>query len=407
MYPHAKQAPAQATYRQKMNWFRPKYIVVYCLIIIAGIGAGVLTYKHNLNNHLTIVTGEADALLAVTNSYVSLYSEMREQLGEGSSPVPASFRAEAVERFNSGYTGESHFLTQMVGMPARFVSTAPVDDDMRATLNKMSSGPVATVHSDILETDNQTIVRTMYPSIATHQTCVDCHNQMLNSTDTWELGDVMGAYVVERSIQSTKERYFFIAAMVGCLSTLMLLFGFVLVRFYSDLKLRSAELKKMAHSDPLTGCLNRRALDNRSNALTKNSRKNTAILVLDIDHFKSINDTHGHEVGDKVLVWFARAVRSQLRSGDVLARVGGEEFVVYLLDTPETVAHSVAERICRRVASETLDFGATPFSVTVSIGGVHTSRVPNASFKKYSKLADEFLYKAKAAGRNRVVWSSA
>ena len=132
-------------------------------------------------------------------------------------------------------------------------------------------------------------------------------------------------------------------------------------------------------------------------------RKPLALLILDIDHFKAVNDTYGHIVGDKVMRTVAETLTSGLRSVDMIARFGGEEFVVVMPETTEDSAKTVAERLRRRV-SETRVFYEDveePVSVNISIG--LTLRMPkDKTAEDLMHRADKALYDAKNTGRNRV-----
>ena len=163
---------------------------------------------------------------------------------------------------------------------------------------------------------------------------------------------------------------------------------------------------EMAVTDGLTGLHNRRYLDNHLAGLFSDPRlreRPVAGLILDIDHFKTINDTHGHEAGDEVLRTFADRVRLHTRTIDIVARYGGEEVVIILPDAGLAEAHAIAERIRERIEG-------TPFlvhretrsvAVTVSIG-VATRRPEDVGPGEMLKRADLALYRAKASGRNRV-----
>ena len=174
-----------------------------------------------------------------------------------------------------------------------------------------------------------------------------------------------------------------------------------------------AQLANMVLTDPLTGCLNRRGFDQ---ALTREvgraSRAGSefALLAVDLDHFKQVNDTYGHMAGDIVL----RAVGSLLvtsgRAGDVVARVGGEEFAILLADTGTSGATLFATRLCERIGTFSFDIGVSlmPVMLTTSIGvAVGAPRgVPNFADLLWSR-ADDALYEAKRSDRNCVrVWSS-
>jgi len=165
---------------------------------------------------------------------------------------------------------------------------------------------------------------------------------------------------------------------------------------------RAAEaLRQSALLDPLTGALNRRGLDSelRSSARFVTLEGGLAVIALDLDHFKAVNDHHGHETGDQVLQRFSDVVRGCIRSNDLFVRLGGEEFMLVLRETSPDVAHRLAERIRTQVMS--LEFPAPAFRVTVSLGIAHT-RYRHTGFNDLVRLADEALYAAKRNGRNRV-----
>ena len=161
-------------------------------------------------------------------------------------------------------------------------------------------------------------------------------------------------------------------------------------------------LRLSALYDPLTGALNRRGLHSELHARIEPmpSGKGLAVLALDLDHFKAINDMHGHETGDLVLQRFSEAVRGCIGGEDLFARVGGEEFVVVLPDGTADSAGSMAERI--RAEVEALEFAPRnpPVRLTVSLG-VGTSAGPQV-FPTLMRIADQALYEAKRLGRNQV-----
>ncbi len=173
------------------------------------------------------------------------------------------------------------------------------------------------------------------------------------------------------------------------------------------------QLASMVLTDPLTGCLNRRGFDQalaREVGRSTRSGSEFALLALDLDHFKQVNDTYGHLAGDIVL----RAVGSLLvkagRAGDVVARVGGEEFAILLADTGATGAHLFATRLCERIGNFPFEVGTNmvPVTLTTSIGvAVGGPRgVPNFAELLWSR-ADDALYEAKRSTRNCVrVWTA-
>lgn len=171
-------------------------------------------------------------------------------------------------------------------------------------------------------------------------------------------------------------------------------------------------LKRQGLTDTLTAVNNRRFFDQRLSEEVAAARRNLrplSCMLLDIDHFKRVNDTYGHQMGDQVLREIAAVIRAQLRSGDVLSRYGGEEFAVLLSQTGADGALEIAERVRRNI--EDHRFTPTtggPFSVTISIGiaTFNPEHDPHAVKMNGEILlghADRALYDAKAHGRNRVV----
>jgi diguanylate cyclase (GGDEF)-like protein len=163
------------------------------------------------------------------------------------------------------------------------------------------------------------------------------------------------------------------------------------------------ELRTAATTDSLTGLLNRRAvLDRLDMEIARCARSNAlfSLLVMDIDHFKRVNDTKGHEAGDKVLMDIAIRLKSVLRGQDALARWGGEEFLIVLAETPLEPALMVAEKLRLCVAETPVNLGADKVSVTISVGVAEYCSQKDVSFS--IRRADEALYAAKAGGRNCV-----
>ena len=126
------------------------------------------------------------------------------------------------------------------------------------------------------------------------------------------------------------------------------------------------------------------------------------LIAIDLDYFKCINDTHGHHVGDLVLQAFSKTAMAQLRAGDVLCRIGGEEFAALLPDTSEEQAQGVAERLRLAVEAATVDVGGPESLRYTASLGVTRVHLNDASLKHALRRADEALYRAKNGGRNRV-----
>ncbi|MBP2291468.1 GGDEF domain-containing response regulator [Azospirillum rugosum] len=177
------------------------------------------------------------------------------------------------------------------------------------------------------------------------------------------------------------------------------------VRDISERKRVEAELRRMATTDPLTGLWNRRRfLELAEGELSRLRRyaRPVSVLMLDIDHFKAINDTHGHAAGDEALCRLADRCRAELRETDHLGRLGGEEFAIVLPETGLGEAVEVAERLRLSLSDMPVRLGDTTLHMTVSIG-VAACRDGDASIDRALGRADRALYAAKGGGRNRVV----
>ena len=169
-----------------------------------------------------------------------------------------------------------------------------------------------------------------------------------------------------------------------------------------------SKLRIAADHDGLTGLLNRRAfeqrMEDRLHAAPAN-RAGYALLWLDVDHFKSINDEHGHLAGDLVLQGFATIARASCASNDLVGRMGGEEFALLIAIDNASAATAVAERLLNAFAEHATIWNGTTIRATVSIGACHLVHAPD-DLQRVLLLLDEALYRAKRQGRNRIVWST-
>ena len=161
----------------------------------------------------------------------------------------------------------------------------------------------------------------------------------------------------------------------------------------------STSLAQLATLDHLTGCLNRRAFDSRLAAEVDQAHRvgrRLSVLLIDVDHFKQVNDGHGHLVGDQVLSGLSAALRDACRAGDIVGRIGGDEFALILPDTTGEVAAALGERL--RLAAADLHL---PVPVTLSIGAAQLTREIDTSLRVL-QAADLALYDVKSAGRDAV-----
>lgn len=188
---------------------------------------------------------------------------------------------------------------------------------------------------------------------------------------------------------------------ISCMVQLCVTFGFLLMLNYRLL----TDLQVIASRDALTGALNRRSIEEealRLKARCERTGNPLAITMIDIDHFKSINDRYGHPVGDEVLRRLAKIAQTSIRADDYFARYGGEEFCLLLPSTTENEAWALAERLRITYAEMIVEIGVESLNSTISIGVADSTSI-GLEFTSLVAAADQALYRAKQQGRNRVV----
>jgi len=196
-----------------------------------------------------------------------------------------------------------------------------------------------------------------------------------------------------------------VTLFIGSMAQMCMAFGFVLMLHYR----LAADLQKLASSDALTGAMNRRSLEQegaRLSARCIRTGDTLAIMMLDVDHFKSINDRYGHPVGDEVLRRLTELAQKTIRGDDYFARYGGEEFCILLPSTLEKEAWILADRLRQTYAAMVMEFDGEILHSTISIG-VSDSMHAGVEFTSLVAAADQAMYRAKQEGRNRVVMHSA
>ena len=194
------------------------------------------------------------------------------------------------------------------------------------------------------------------------------------------------------------QTYSFMTAFVGLLVTSM---GFV----FMGKDRADAINHRLAAQDDLTGVANRRAIIaalDRDVARAVRSREPLALMMLDIDHFKQVNDRWGHQAGDAVLRAVAQVLQQRVRAQDLIGRYGGEEFLLVLPNTPREGAYQLAQELCAAVQATSCAWGKETIPVTVSIGVFAGCLQPDVQSDQLLQAADSAMYRAKAAGRNAV-----
>jgi two-component system cell cycle response regulator len=181
---------------------------------------------------------------------------------------------------------------------------------------------------------------------------------------------------------------------------------------YADRLRHNVQLSlEMAITDQLTGLHNRRYMSRHLDTLLANAKKNgrpLTFVIMDIDFFKHVNDTYGHDIGDVVLKEFASRINANVRGIDLACRYGGEEFVVVMPDTDMSFAYSIAERLRHSIETTPINIGRDPgkLSITISIG-IATAEGNGDTADQLLHRADQALYRAKRSGRNKVVADAA
>jgi len=221
---------------------------------------------------------------------------------------------------------------------------------------------------------------------------------VLVATFAWTVATLSVALAVNATSEPVVEPFIATVTTVGLVAALVRL----LMRQQARLR---ADLAAAAETDPLTGLLNRRAFHPRFEAMVEDAARRhrpISVVMLDLDHFKRINDQHGHHVGDEVLAQLAAILRDASRDGDLVARLGGEEFVLALPGAGAEEALAYAGRVAQALWSARTAAAVTP-STSAGICALTTALEPA---EVLLRRADEALYAAKAAGRNRAaVWA--
>lgn len=191
---------------------------------------------------------------------------------------------------------------------------------------------------------------------------------------------------------------------VGWLSDLLYISVATLTCVLIVVRKQVLEIQKLSLTDQLSGCFNRRAMHEKSSMLFEESKRLAAdfgVIIIDIDFFKKINDTYGHDVGDLAIKHMVNTVNQQLRKTDSLYRLGGEEFVITTVGTDIAGLETLAEKIRKSVQANTLTFANQQLTITVSVG-ISLAQPDDCKWEQSLTRADTALYQAKSNGRNRV-----
>ncbi len=251
-----------------------------------------------------------------------------------------------------------------------------------------------------------TFYRYMIP-LLTESSCLQCH-------PAYQVGDVRGGLSVRFNIDNfqaalAKNLYTTLFLAVITLGALLLIVQRLIRRLHAKLRKAEEKLERLVVTDELTGLKNRRYLYERlpmALKLARRHRNPVSCIMLDLDHFKVVNDSFGHEFGDRLLVAIAELLRDDFRETDILCRYGGEEFIIVLLNTDLDAATKKAESLRQTIARQRIDLDGENVTVTASFGVAwFDPHAPEAGENRTDlllKRADVALYRAKNNGRDRV-----
>ncbi|MGA8766028.1 MAG: diguanylate cyclase [Candidatus Acidiferrales bacterium] len=178
-----------------------------------------------------------------------------------------------------------------------------------------------------------------------------------------------------------------------------------LIDLHRQIEAKNRLLEELALTDPLTGLPNRRAIEDWSARQLSGAARHGFpmwVVLIDLDHFKSVNDTYGHDAGDTVLKKFGEVLRDNTRLSDISGRIGGEEFLLVLTHADEKNVLVVVDRIRKQLAAEQFEWNGSVINVTASFGAAGFSGKKAPEFSHLVKQADAALYRAKDLGRNRI-----
>jgi signal transduction histidine kinase len=190
---------AVATFLRSKSWRAFQAYLLLCFVLSAAVGYG--SYRSNLNWFKQHKSEEKITALQLVDAFVTTYSAVRSRFGTDA-PVPATFRAHSIERFNQQSGFDSDFRLRWVGRPGREIVSAPADPIMADAVEAFAGVANPKPLAEFLTVDDQRVFRTVYPSLAREQSCVDCHNALQPDKPKWQLNDVMGAFVIDIPIGS-------------------------------------------------------------------------------------------------------------------------------------------------------------------------------------------------------------
>jgi two-component system, cell cycle response regulator len=360
---------------------------------------------------------QMQASLAVreyTQSHVKPYFDANPALGFHSISVPAFASREVLELIYKRFPGYGYREVALSPTNAKNLPDAWEHDQIQ----RFREPGAVTGQVVLVRSVGDDMLHAVLPVRIEKQACLQCHGQLQDAPEAmrtrypgpngygWKLGEVIGAQIVTIPKSLHRDRFAgqrrdFALSLLGIFGLLFVVSNLLLHRLMvQPLARHNRTLRDLADTDGLTQVPNRRAFDDHlANALqdARDSGAALSVLMLDIDHFKQVNDSFGHASGDGVLRALGRELPRQLRTSDLFARLGGEEFGVVLAGVLRADAHRLAEALRTRCAKLDVGIGRP---VTISVGVAQWDGTESAA--RLMQRCDAALYDAKASGRNLV-----
>lgn len=335
----------------------------------------------------------------------------------------------AIETMNELFKKYPGYVYKEIALNPLNLSNLPKEAWVMSMINAYRSGAQPYSDAAVIPHVEEQILHLVRPIKIVDQSCMGCHGDPQKAPaamvkiygDThgygWKLGDIVGVQSIsiplERSIERGHAAFMhFLWPLLGVFTLLFLTVNILLqVWVLNPLSRQNITLNHLATVDALTGVMNRRAFMERFHVeleAARNSLQPLAVLVFDLDHFKAINDTHGHAQGDVVLRKITQTISKALRSADHFARIGGEEFALLMPSTTLIHAQAVAESLRALIAQEVPTNAPHVTTPTMRVQDSTTASFGLAiwngkeSREALLKRADKAMYVAKAEGRNRV-----
>ena len=403
-----------------------QYVVLVMLIISLAIASSFFGFSWRADGMLRHQLLEARAFrqeVLLLRKWVTRHEGIYVRAEPGYQPDPDKQKAFGRKQFvrddeglfyrlrnSSEVTKELSVLSRAEGIVSfRAISFTPINkedlpDDFEAeALRQLQRGTEDEVYRLVENRGGEAVFRYMNP-FQTSDSCLRCHEGY-----GYRAGEIDGAlsiqvpanrYLAERNAN----RWLMVGSALIVILLVIATITLIAYRFMRELKRADEQLQRLASEDPLTGLYNRRiGMEwlQQEFARHRRSHKPLSLMMVDIDHFKRVNDSYGHLNGDRVLVELAGMIKASVREYDVAVRYGGEEFLIILADCNRGAAQVVAERLRQRAEGHRVIVEAgTAIDFTLSIG---VAELGDETPDQFISRADDALYQAKQTGRNRTV----